>query len=85
MTSQTGEFDWSRDLQGLVLGGTSYGSLTMQLGGGFLATKFGPKWVIFTGMTTLIVTTLLSPLAAQGSVYLLFLFQVLKGAAGVRT
>ena len=58
--------------------------MTMQLGGGFLATKFGPKWVIFTGVTLHTLLTLLSPLAAEISVYLLITCQILKGACGVR-
>ena len=80
---QTGQFDWSDDLQGVVLGSFSYGYIASQILGGYLAGRFGPKKTVFCGVALSTVCTLLGPLASIGSPYLLIITQVLNGIGQV--
>ena len=80
--AQTGEFDWSRDVQGLILSAISYGSIVTTFAGGYLANRFSAKIVIGVGMGALIVLSLVSPIAAEVDVYLFLVVQLLKGCAG---
>ena len=73
---QTGQFDWSDDLQGVILGSFSYGYIASQILGGYLAGRFGPKKTVFWGVALSTVCTLLGPLASIGSPYLLIITQV---------
>ena len=45
---QTGEFDWSRDLEGVILSAFSYGYLVMMPFGGYVANRIGAKMVLLT-------------------------------------
>ncbi len=81
---QTGEFDWSDNLQGVVLSAFSYGYISTQLIGGVLAGRFGAKKTMFVGIALSTVTTLLGPLAAIVSPYLLIGLQILNGLGQVR-
>ena len=76
---QTGEFDWSADLRGVILSSFAYGYIATQLLGGYLAGRFGAKKTLFWGMTLSTVSTLVGPLASVGSPYLLITTQVLNG------
>ena len=80
---RTGEFDWSRDVQGLILSAISYGSIVTTFAGGYLANRFSAKIVIGVGMGALVVLSLVSPIAAEVDVYLFLVVQLLKGCAGV--
>ena len=51
----------------------------MQVPGGWLATKFGGKYVFGIGIVMTAVLTLLTPLAAQVSVWALVVLRVLEG------
>ena len=76
---QTGEFDWSDDIQGVVLSAFTYGYISTQLLGGFLSVRFGAKKTTFWGIALSAFGTLISPLAAIGSPYLLIAAQILNG------
>ena len=80
---QTGQFDWSDDLQGVILGSFSYGYIASQILGGYLAGRFGPKKTVFWGVALSTVCTLLGPLASIGSPYLFIITQVLNGIGQV--
>lgn len=79
-----GEFVWSRQFQGYVLSSYFYGYLVTQILGGFLSGKYGAKYVLGTGMIIMVVMTLLTPVAARISAYLLIVLRIALGAAGVR-
>ncbi|XP_064383500.1 sialin-like [Halichondria panicea] len=72
-------FDWSSQQVGWVLGAFFYGYLFTQIPGGLLATKYGGRWVFGIGIVMTALLTLLTPLAAQTSVYLLIALRVLEG------
>ena len=81
--SREPEFDWSRDLRGLILSSVSYGYVSTQLFAGILAKKFGPKKVIAVGYSVLALCSLLTPLAATWSPYAMMVLQILQGMCGV--
>ena len=80
---QTGQFDWSDELQGVVLSSFGYGYIATQLLGGYLAGRFGAKKTIFLGITLSTASTLVGPLASIASPYLLITTQVLNGLGQV--
>lgn len=73
------EFNWSSETQGIVLSSFFYGYIITQLPGGFLALKFGGKNLFGLGILSTAVLTLLTPVAARGSVGLLVALRVLIG------
>ncbi|GIY71478.1 hypothetical protein CDAR_86761, partial [Caerostris darwini] len=79
--SEDGEFVWSREMQGVVLGAFYYGYCFSQIPGGRLAEVYSGKWVF--GISTLIVAilTLLTPLAARLGVEYLIAIRALEGLA----
>ena len=60
-----GEFDWSAQEQGLLLGAFFYGFIVTLVPGGYLSEKFGPKWVLFGSISGGILCTFLSPVVAR--------------------
>lgn len=60
-----GEFNWSAQQQGLLLGAFFYGFIVTLVPGGYLSEKFGPKWVIFASISGGILCTFLSPVTAR--------------------
>ena len=65
--------------QGWVLGAFFYGYLLVQIPGAWLAQRFGSKYVFGIGVVMTAVLTLLTPLAAQASVWVLVVLRVLEG------
>ncbi len=43
---QSGEFDWTPEEQGFVLGSFYYGFIVTQIPGGILTEKYGGKWMM---------------------------------------
>ncbi|XP_057309380.1 sialin-like [Hydractinia symbiolongicarpus] len=74
-----GEFKWNQNQQGLILSSFFYGYLFTQLPGGWWANKHGGKWVFGLGVLGTSVLTLVTPLAAKCSFYLLIAVRVLEG------
>jgi len=74
-----GSFVWEKSIQGDVLGAFFYGYMSCQILAGYLASKYGGKLVI--GLTGLggAILTLLSPVAANTSVYAFIGIRVLLG------
>ncbi|KAH8329414.1 hypothetical protein KR074_010241 [Drosophila pseudoananassae] len=62
-TSEGGEFDWSEELQGLILSSFYIGYIVTHIPGGILAEKFGGKWTLAIGILSTAVFTMLTPLA----------------------
>ena len=75
-----GELDWDSQQEGVVLGGLSYGYCATQLLGGFLAERYGGKWVY--GLCTGVGAALgvLMPLAAESSVSMAAVLRTVQGA-----
>ncbi|VDL64911.1 unnamed protein product [Nippostrongylus brasiliensis] len=67
----TGEFEWSKAVQGQILGAFFWGYLGSQVLGGYLATRFGGKRVILTTILGSSLITLASPVAARTHAYIL--------------
>ncbi|KAK6181307.1 hypothetical protein SNE40_009189 [Patella caerulea] len=78
--SHPGEFKWSKELQGLILGSFFWGYLLLQVAGGWLSERFGAKKVIAIGMFPVAILTLLSPICARASPYF---FIVVRGILGI--
>ncbi len=74
------QFDWDAQDQGLVLGAFYYGFIFTMLPGGYLAERFGPKWVMFVAFLGASLCSLLSPVAAvQGGTVGLIALKVIQG------
>ncbi|OWF44378.1 Sialin [Mizuhopecten yessoensis] len=77
--SQEGEFEWDKFLRGFLLGAFFWGYTIMQIPAGWLAERYGPRGTVFGGMLLVSTLTLLTPLLARGSPYLLLVGRVLIG------
>ncbi|XP_046330763.2 uncharacterized transporter slc-17.2-like isoform X1 [Haliotis rufescens] len=77
---EMGEFEWSKQIQGIVLGAMFWGYLCLQIPCGFLAERFGPRKVIGIGFILCSASTLLSPVGARKNVYILVGLRILTGA-----
>ncbi|OQV14447.1 Sialin [Hypsibius exemplaris] len=74
-----GEFTWSSQLQGIILGSFFYGYIFTQLAGAWVAKKFGPKQpfglsALFSGVLALLI-----PTAAKWHVGALIATRILQG------
>ncbi|KAK3105945.1 hypothetical protein FSP39_009222, partial [Pinctada imbricata] len=76
---QRGEFSWAKDTRGLILGSFFWGYTVMQIPGGLLAERYGARIVVTFGMLTVSIFTLLTPVLARGSPYLLIVGRVIIG------
>uniref|UniRef100_A0A914HKG5 Major facilitator superfamily (MFS) profile domain-containing protein n=1 Tax=Globodera rostochiensis TaxID=31243 RepID=A0A914HKG5_GLORO len=74
-----GEFDWSKQVRGQVLGAFFFGYLASQMLGGLLAARIGAKSVILCSMLAASLLSLLSPGAARFHVSLFILLRALLG------
>ncbi|GIY75537.1 putative inorganic phosphate cotransporter [Caerostris darwini] len=74
-----GEFDWSPEIQGYILGAGFLGYVINQIPGGLLAEAYGAKNTIVIGIFLSSVAHLLSPFAAWSSSYLMIAMQLLRG------
>ncbi|XP_076093168.1 sialin-like isoform X1 [Mytilus galloprovincialis] len=74
-----GEFVWDKQLQGVILGAFFWGYTFLQIPGGWLAERFGPRLIISIGMLLVSTLTLLTPICARISPYLLTVCRVFIG------
>ncbi|GAB0100072.1 hypothetical protein DMENIID0001_160550 [Sergentomyia squamirostris] len=72
-------FDWDSKQQGLILSSFFYGYIWTQLLGGYLGSKFGGHYVFGAGIGMTALLTLLTPLAAKSSIYLMVAIRVIEG------
>ncbi len=79
MYFQEGEFSWTPETQGLILGSFFYGYIMTQLLGGYLALQLGGKYVYGVGIAMTAVLTILTPVAARTGVAYLVACRVLMG------
>lgn len=74
-----GMFQWSRQLQGLILSAFYWCYFILQVPLGAVAQRHGGKWIFGAGVIATAVLTLLTPLAAFISPYLLIILRVVEG------
>ncbi|XP_013378690.1 sialin isoform X2 [Lingula anatina] len=74
-----GEFIWSKDIQGHILGSFFYGYLATQIPGGWLAERFGGKWVFGISMLIASIATIFCPIAARVHWGFLIFMRILVG------
>lgn len=58
-------YDWSQELQGIILSSFYWGYIFTQIPGGILAQRFGGKHVLTIGLLFAAICTLLTPLCVQ--------------------
>ncbi|KAK3087918.1 hypothetical protein FSP39_012439, partial [Pinctada imbricata] len=64
-SNSNGEFDWTEDTQGIILGSFFYGYIITQIPGGQLAEKFGGKKMFGFGVLVTAVLSMLTPVVAR--------------------
>ena len=74
-----GPFDWGEREQGWLLGAFFYGYVATQIPGGRMAEKYGGKMLYGVGVLITAIFTLLTPLAANISIYALVLVRIMEG------
>ena len=77
---QEGQYNWSANMQGLILGAIYYGGLLTLLIGAVMSDKLGAKWVIGGSVLVSSVMNLLIPLTADWGA---FPFLILRGLQGL--
>lgn len=60
-----GEYEWSQELQGIILSAFYWGYAITHLPGGMLAEKFGGKYTLAFGMLSTAIFTLLTPVCVE--------------------
>nr|XP_020043741.1 probable small intestine urate exporter [Castor canadensis] len=76
-------YDWSPEIQGIILSSLNYGSFLAPIPTGYVAGIFGAKYVVGVGLLISSVLTLFIPLAADAGVALLIVLRVIQGIAQV--
>ncbi|XP_036407704.1 sialin-like [Megalops cyprinoides] len=72
-------YDWDSETQGWILGSFFYGYILTQIPGGYLARKYGAKWLLGFGVFGTVVFTVLTPLAADMGAGYLIAVRALEG------
>ncbi|XP_064549131.1 putative inorganic phosphate cotransporter [Drosophila montana] len=81
-TQNVGTYEWSEQVQGLVLGSFYIGYLITHLPGGILADELGAKWVLGISLLVSALSTAFSPIAIQyGHEWGLMAIRIIMGAA----
>ena len=78
-------FSWNAEQQGIILGAFFYGYVITQIPGGYLAEKYGGKWLFGIGTFITAFLTLLTPLAAKAGTTPFIALRVLEGLGEVST
>lgn len=68
-SSSGGDYDWSQNLQGVILSSFFWGYVITHIPGGLLAEKFGGKYVLSLGILSTAIFTLLTPVLIDWGVY----------------
>ncbi|XP_030627244.1 sialin [Chanos chanos] len=72
-------YNWDHETQGWILGSFFYGYILTQIPGGYLARKYGAKWLLGLGILGTVIFTLLTPVAADLGPGYLIAVRVLEG------
>lgn len=73
------DFDWTTQQKGLVLSSFFYGYICTQFIGGYLGYRFGGNKIFAIGIGTTALLTLLTPVAANYSLYMLLAVRIIEG------
>lgn len=73
------ELNWTKETQGIVMTGFWVGYAAMQIPGGWLTTRFGPRLVVGAGLCTSSALHLCMPMAATTSPAAMTTLRVLQG------
>ncbi|XP_045151725.1 probable small intestine urate exporter isoform X2 [Echinops telfairi] len=76
-------YDWSSEIQGIILSSFNYGSLLTPLLVGYVAGIFGVKHVVDAGLFICSALNLFIPLAADTGVTLLIVIRIVQGIAQI--
>ncbi|CAG7816241.1 unnamed protein product [Allacma fusca] len=80
--NRKGEFNWTREQQGIILGSFFWGHVITQIPGGILAQKYGPKWPLGYGILFTSLLAIVTPIAARWSITALIIVRILQGLVG---
>ncbi|XP_067626046.1 putative inorganic phosphate cotransporter [Eurosta solidaginis] len=58
-----GEYDWSQEMQGYIIGSFYIGYILGHVPAGLLSERYGAKWVLVGGMAASTIITLITPLS----------------------
>ncbi|XP_053378608.1 uncharacterized transporter slc-17.2-like [Mercenaria mercenaria] len=78
-SSDRTELEWSTGTKSSILASFFYGYIVTQVPGGWLADRYGGKMVLFVTILLSSVLTVLMPVCARTSVYLVYTIRVLLG------
>ncbi|CAK1586760.1 unnamed protein product [Parnassius mnemosyne] len=81
-TELEGPFDWSSEIQGIVLSCYFWGYFVSQIPGARVAELFSAKWVMFFSVTINVVCTLLTPVMAELHYIAVVLMRIGEGIGG---
>ena len=76
---KSGEFYWDRTLRGFMSSAFFIGYLVANFFGGILAQKFGAKWVHIGGMALATIISVLMPIGAETSEWVMLTMRILLG------
>ncbi|XP_067658752.1 uncharacterized transporter slc-17.2-like [Haliotis asinina] len=79
--SERAEFYWTKGEQSGILSAYFYGYIITQIPAGILASRYGGKYVMFIGMLTGSIVSLLLPVGARTSIYLVYVLRVILGVS----
>jgi len=82
---QEGDFAWSKEVQGVILGSFFWGYLITQVPGGWLANRFSAKRVLGYFMLMTAGATLLMPAGARFGASAVVLLRIVAGIGEVMT
>ncbi|KAG7252424.1 hypothetical protein CRUP_028711, partial [Coryphaenoides rupestris] len=74
---------WDSETQGWILSSFFYGYIFTQIPGGYLASRYGAKWLLGLGILCTTVFTLLTPVAADMGAGYLIAVRILEGIGEV--
>nr|KAG5698155.1 hypothetical protein BaRGS_001750 [Batillaria attramentaria] len=77
--ARKGEFKWSKELQGFILGAFFWGYLVLQVPGGRVSERLGAKRVIAICMFPVAILNIISPWCARASPYLFMVVRIFVG------
>lgn len=72
-------YHWDSELQGMILGSFFYGYIVTQIPGGYLANRFGGKYVFGFGILATGLLTLLTPACIYWNVLSLVILRIFEG------
>ncbi|XP_067685666.1 uncharacterized transporter slc-17.2-like isoform X1 [Haliotis asinina] len=75
----SGGFEWSKQVQGLLLGAVFWGYMAFQFPSGWLAERFGAHRVILIFLLSASVTSICTPIAAHAHPYVLLAVRCVTG------